>query len=82
MTLKGHLRSTRNRSDEASGRLLVLHGVTEFSYHREDTPAIGKLHQTVMGVDPKRAHPSANALQPAEALKPCRDGRGSAAGIL
>ncbi|MGC8561562.1 MAG: IS4/Tn5 family transposase DNA-binding protein, partial [Phycisphaerae bacterium] len=53
MILQGHLQSTRTRSDDASGRLLVLHDTTEFSYQREDTLAIGKLHKTMAGVDPK-----------------------------
>ena len=53
MILQGHLQSTRKRSDEASGQLLVLHDTTEFSYQREDTLAIGKLHKTMAGVDPK-----------------------------
>jgi hypothetical protein len=53
MILQGHFQSTRTRSDETSGRLLVLHDTTEFSYQREDTHAIGKLHRTAVGADPK-----------------------------
>jgi Transposase DNA-binding/Transposase DDE domain len=43
--LQGHFQATRERLAGGDAPILMLHDTTEFNYHRDDTAAIGILHQ-------------------------------------
>jgi len=47
--LKGHFQATQERFAATSGTILVLHDTTEFTFRREHTEAIGKIHKTSAG---------------------------------
>mgnify|MGYP000974573184 CR=1 FL=1 len=47
--LHGHFQATKTRFAHAPGLVLELHDTTEFSYHRNRTEAIGKMHKTMAG---------------------------------
>jgi Transposase DNA-binding len=47
--LAGHFQSTRERFPAANEVALVLHDTTEFTYHRDDGRAIGKLGKSQIG---------------------------------
>lgn len=49
--LAGHFHSTCGRLPEDDTPILILHDATEFTYHRNDTEAIGVLHQSAGGKD-------------------------------
>ncbi len=51
--LAGPFQATRDRTAATTGRTLVLHDTTEFSYQREDIEAVGKTRIGIAGADYK-----------------------------
>ena len=49
MILAGHFAATRARFSDSSGRVLVFHDTTEFSFKRQHPESIGFTHETTVG---------------------------------